>query len=83
MQITSAGSRALALQADISIDAAIDSAVDKAVAELGPLCGMVVSAGVFEGFPIEEMTADFWDRVMAINVRGTFLAVRAAARHMR
>ena len=29
------------------------------------------------------MTAEFWDRTMAINVRGTFLAVRAAARHLR
>ena len=61
----------------------MDSAVDRAVKELGPLAGMVVSAGVFEGMPIEEMTTEFWDRVMAINVRGTFLAVRAAAHHMR
>lgn len=29
------------------------------------------------------MTVDFWDRMMAINLRGTFLAVRAAARHLR
>ena len=44
---------------------------------------MVVSAGIFEGCPIEDMTSEFWDRTMAINLRGTFLAVRAAARHMR
>jgi 3-oxoacyl-[acyl-carrier protein] reductase len=29
------------------------------------------------------MTAEFWDRTMGINLRGTFLAVRAAARQMR
>jgi NAD(P)-dependent dehydrogenase (short-subunit alcohol dehydrogenase family) len=82
-QITGAGSRCFALQADVSIDGAIDRAVDMAVRQLGPLNGLVVSAGIFEGLPIEAMTSDFWDRVMAINVRGTFLAVRAAARHLR
>ncbi len=71
------------IKADISEDGALDAAVDQAVEKLGPLTGLVVSAGVFEGYPVEEMTVEVWDRVMAINVRGTFLAVRAAARHMR
>jgi NAD(P)-dependent dehydrogenase (short-subunit alcohol dehydrogenase family) len=74
---------ARAYQADVSKDGALDAAVDKAVAELGPLTGMVVSAGVFEGCYLPDMTVEFWDHTMAVNVRGTFLAVRAAARHMR
>lgn len=79
----SSNKRFLSIKADVAVDGAMDYAIDKAVAELGPLSGLVVSAGVFEGLPIEQMTVEFWDRVMAINVRGTFLAVRAAARHMR
>ncbi|MCW3052599.1 MAG: short-chain dehydrogenase/reductase [Chthonomonadales bacterium] len=82
-QITEAGGKACAVQADISEDGSIEVAMDSAVAQLGPLTGLVVSAGIFEGLPIEEMTADFWDRVMAINVRGTFLAVRAAVKQLR
>ena len=82
-QITEAGGRACAVQADISEDGSVEVAMDSAVAQLGPLTGLVVSAGIFEGLPIEEMTADFWDRVMAINVRGTFLAVRAAVKQLR
>ena len=82
-KIGAIGSSCLALRADVSVDGAMDTAVDRAVSELGPRSGLVVSAGVFEGQPINEMTAEFWDRVMAVNVRGTFLAVRAAARHMR
>jgi len=82
-QITEAGGKACAVQADISEDGSIEVAMDAAVAQLGPLTGLVVSAGIFEGLPIEEMTADFWDRVMAINVRGTFLAVRAAVKQLR
>jgi NAD(P)-dependent dehydrogenase (short-subunit alcohol dehydrogenase family) len=73
----------LALQADVADPAAIASAVDEAVGKRGPLVGMVVSAGIFEGCPIEEMTAEFWDRTMAINVRGTYLSVQAATKSMR
>ena len=82
-EIRDLGGQAMAVQADTSEDGAIDAAMDKAVAEFGPLHGLVVSAGIFESSPIQEMTVDFWDRTMAINVRGTFLAVRAGARHMR
>ncbi len=82
-QIHDEGGQAFAFQADAAVDGAIDAAMREAVARLGPLNGVVVSAGIFEGFPIEEMTADFWDRMMNINLRGTFLAVRASAPHLR
>jgi len=75
--------RGFAVQADAESDGALDRAADAAVAALGPLTGLVMSAGIFEPAPIAEMTVDFWDRTMAINLRGTFLAVRAAARHLR
>ena len=82
-EIESEGGRAQAFQADVSEEAAIEVAMDEAVSRFGPLHGLVVSAGIFEGLPIEEMTVAFWDRVMAINVRGTFLSVKAAVRHLR
>ena len=82
-EIIEAGGKAFAVQADISEEGEADRAVDAAVSALGPLHGLVVSAGIFEGLHLEKMTAAFWDRTMAINVRGTFLAVRAAVRQMR
>jgi NAD(P)-dependent dehydrogenase (short-subunit alcohol dehydrogenase family) len=82
-QITDMGGRACAVQGDISVEGSVDVAMDAAVAQLGPLTGLVVSAGIFEGLPIEEMTGEFWDRVMAINLKGTFLAVRAAVKQLR
>ncbi len=81
--IEAMGRRAIALQGDISQDGAADDVVMQAVAHLGGLSGVVISAGIFEGIPIEEMTAEFWDRTMAINLRGTFLTVRAAVPHLR
>lgn len=81
--VEAAGGRGFAVQADVAEDGAIDRAVDDAAQRLGPLHGMVVSAGIFEGASLVDMTAEFWDRTMAVNLRGTFLAVRAAARHFR
>jgi 3-oxoacyl-[acyl-carrier protein] reductase len=74
---------AVALQAEIADARQTDAATDEAVRRLGPLHGLVVSAGVFEGCMLEAMTPEFWDRTMAVNVRGTFLSIKAAARHMR
>lgn len=82
-QIVAAGGKACAVQADISEAGSVEVAMDAAVSQLGPLSGLVVSAGVFEGLPIEEMTVEFWDRVMAINLRGTFLSVQAAVKLLR
>ena len=82
-EITAAGGRAQAIQADVAAEGAMESAVDAAVAKFGPLSGLVVSAGIFEGCPLEDMSADFWDRTMAINLRGTFLAIKAGTRQMR
>jgi 3-oxoacyl-[acyl-carrier protein] reductase len=77
------GRRALAVQADVAQEGALERAVDEAVQHCGPLSGLVVSAGIFESCKLEEMTGAFWDRTMSINLRGTFLAVKAAARQMR
>jgi NAD(P)-dependent dehydrogenase (short-subunit alcohol dehydrogenase family) len=82
-EIQASGGRAFAVAGDIAEDGAMDQAMDAAVERLGPLSGLVVSAGIFEGAYLAEMTVEFWDRTMAVNVRGTFLAVRAAARHLR
>lgn len=82
-EVEAMGRAAVAVQADIAEEGKADQAIDQAVERLGPLSGLAVSAGVFESSPLSEMTAAFWDRTMAINVRGTFLAVRAAARHLR
>ena len=81
--INEAGGQAFALQADAAVEGELDTCMREAVARLGPLHGVVVSAGIFEGLPIEEMTGAFWDRVMSINLRATFLAVRAAVPHLR
>jgi len=75
------GGVAIALQADSSDANAIATAVD-AVERLGPLHVAVVNAGIYEGSPLEQFQLDMLDRMLAINVRGVFLAVQAAASRM-
>jgi 3-oxoacyl-[acyl-carrier protein] reductase len=47
--VNAAGGQGFAVAADVAEDGALDRAVDAAVERLGPLHGMVVSAGIFEG----------------------------------
>ncbi|RYX83904.1 SDR family oxidoreductase [bacterium] len=82
-QIEALGRRALAVQADLTLDTAAEIALETATNQLGPLSGLVVAAGIFEPAPIEEMTLEFWERTLSLNLRSTFLAVRAAVPHLK
>jgi NAD(P)-dependent dehydrogenase (short-subunit alcohol dehydrogenase family) len=82
-QIEALGRRAFVAAARVEDEGEIRRAIDGAAAALGGLDGLVVSAGIFEGSPLEEMTLEFWNRTLAINLTGTFLAVRAAVPHFR
>jgi 3-oxoacyl-[acyl-carrier protein] reductase len=83
--IVVAGGRAVAYRADAADLAAMDEVVRDAVAKLGPLRGLVVSAGVYgeSWLPIDKMSPEVWDEVMATNVRGTFVSVKLAAPYLR
>ena len=76
--IREAGGRARSMVLDVS-DAA---AVDAAFAELGGLDVLVNSAGIAIRKPAVELPLADWDKVMAVNVTGSFLCARAAARLM-
>jgi len=48
----------------------------------GGLDVLVTCAGIFHATPFGEITPDEWDRIVAVNLRGTFLACQAAVRAM-
>ncbi len=73
------GRKALAVQADVSIGSEIDEMREQVEAEFGRLDLMVNSAASFESIPLMEVDEEAWDRVMATNLRGPFLMVRAFA----
>lgn len=77
------GRRSCAEAANVADENAMKLAIQTCAERLGPIDGLVVSAGIFEGSEIDKMTVEFWDRTMAINVRGTFLSVKHSLAHMR
>src|SRR5437773_2275762 len=77
--ITSAGGRATFVQADVSRWDDVDAAIGGAVRELGPLGILVNAAGILDGYaPVTELTPAVWERVIAINLGGTFYACKRA-----
>jgi 3-oxoacyl-[acyl-carrier protein] reductase len=76
------GGRAIAIQADAEDLAAVARAVEQTVVKFGGLDILVNNAGTAIPKPFEETTAAEIDRVIGINIRGTFAATQAALKHM-
>ena len=81
--IVKAGGRAMALVRDSADEANIAGAIDTAVREYGALDVCFANAGVSGGLvPLQEQTPEHWFDILRINLVGTFLAVKHAARVM-
>jgi 3-oxoacyl-[acyl-carrier protein] reductase len=80
--IEAGGGKAIAIQADAADAAAVGNAVEKAVATLGRLDVLVNNAGTGIPRKFEEATLEELDRVIDINIRGTFVATQVALKHM-
>jgi 3-oxoacyl-[acyl-carrier protein] reductase len=76
------GVRALAIQADSADAGALVSAVERTVKEFGGIDILVNNAGVLALGPIDDFTLADFDRTIAINIRGVFVATQAAVKHM-
>ena len=75
-EIRNLGRRALAVRGDVSDSGQVDgmiSAIDKS---WGSLDLLVANAGISAVRAIEDLTADEWDRVMAVNLKGAFLCAQ-------
>ena len=81
-EIEAGGGKAVAIQADATDAAAVQSAVENVVSTFGKLDILVNNAGTAIPKPFEETTIDEIDRVIDLNVRGPFIATRAALKHL-
>jgi NAD(P)-dependent dehydrogenase (short-subunit alcohol dehydrogenase family) len=82
-QITSAGGRARAIQADVAREEDVIRLFQNAEVELGPIKGLVNNAGITGGFSrVDSVSASILAQVMAVNVTGSILCAREAVRRM-
>lgn len=79
---TEFGVAALGVAANVADERAVAGLGDVAVREFGRLDIWVNNAGIFPGGPTVDYPVETWDRVQGINLRGTFLGAREAARRM-
>ncbi|WP_030276545.1 3-oxoacyl-ACP reductase FabG [Streptomyces sp. NRRL B-24484] len=81
-EIEAAGGRALAVGVDVADEPGVQGAVDRIARELGAPTVLVNNAGITRDNLLFKMTADDWDAVMNVHLRGSFLMTRAVQGHM-
>lgn len=82
-QITRKGGEAWAIQTDVTDEDQVERLIRDTVARYGRLNILVNNAGILGGGRLAETTTEAFDRVMRVNLRGTFLCCRAGFRQMK
>jgi 3-oxoacyl-[acyl-carrier protein] reductase len=76
------GRKAEGLTVDVTDGKQVDDGVAKVLDKLGRIDILINNAGITKDGLLVRMDDDQWDRVLNINLRGTFLCTRAVAKHM-
>jgi NAD(P)-dependent dehydrogenase (short-subunit alcohol dehydrogenase family) len=85
-EIRAAGGKALALQIDVSKEEDTNRMAAEAAKTFGQIDILVNNAAIFiniQRHPFYEITADEWDRVSAVNIKGPFLCAKAVFPQMK
>lgn len=76
------GGNARAYRCDVTDRASVEAATAAAEADIGPVDILVNSAGVARLAPAEDLSDEFWDLTMGVNLKGTFLTSQVLGRRM-
>ena len=84
-ELLAAGAKALAVRVDITDEDSVRDLVARTIDEFGGIDVLVNNAAIYAGLkfdPPDSTDLTEWDRVMDVNVKGTFLVSRAVGEHM-
>lgn len=82
-QIIDRGGQAIAVRADVSVATEVATLVAQVQRELGPVAVLVNNAGITRPEPLDTITEQSWDEVLAINLKSVFLVSQAVLPGMR
>lgn len=82
-EMSEARRNVVVIQADVTNEAHVKEAFAHTMRMFGRLDILVNNAGVFDGGPLDELSLETWEKVMAVNLRGPFLCAREALRIMK
>jgi 3-oxoacyl-[acyl-carrier protein] reductase len=75
--------RLLAVKADIAAKSDIERGLKACLEKFGRIDSLLHIAGILDRHQLDDITVELWDRVMNVNLRGSFLVVQAVAPIMR
>ncbi len=81
-QVEALGVKALPVHVDVRDEAQTQAMAQSAIDRLGRIDALVNNAGVIGVAPVAAMTEEQWDRVIDVNLKGTFLSAKAVIPHM-
>ena len=82
-QIEKIGRRTIAVGADVSVAADVSRLVETVQRDLGTISILVNNAAIIRPRPLEEITEQIWDEVLAVNLKSQFLVTQAVLPSMR
>lgn len=81
-ELAALGRRAVGVLCDVSDEGQVDAAMAETLGAFGTVDILIANAGIGGGGPFVDQTLEGWRKVLSVNLDGTFLALRAAARHL-
>lgn len=82
-ELSAAGAQVLAIPADVTDEKQVIDLFRRTLERFGRLDVLVNNAGAFDGGPLDQLSLETWEKVMAVNLRGPFLCTREALRIMK
>ncbi len=87
-ELTAQGFDVFAVQTDVANEASVNNMAAQTITQFGRIDVLVNNAAIFATVPMsrspfDEITVEEWDRMMSVNVKGTWLASRAVVPQMR
>jgi glucose 1-dehydrogenase len=82
-ELEARGTRAIAIQADVSDEMQVQAMFREAIAQLGTLDILINNAGLQQDAAFDEMSLAQWNRVIGVNLTGQFLCAREAVREFK